>query len=99
MDWRKQARKALREYPAAKRRNGKEDLPVLIAVERALTMQGVYPNAAERRRMVEMVYFRRTHTMNGAALECHYSRETVQKWNVEILSAVYVGLVREQSAG
>ena len=94
MDWRRQARKALREYPRAKKRAGDGDRVLIEAVERALWMQSIYPNAAERRRMVELVYFRRTHTMDGAAMECHYSRETVQKWNIEILSAVYVGLLR-----
>lgn len=93
MDWRKQARKALREYPKAKKRNGEADQAVISSVEFAMQMQDVYPNANERRLMVELVYFRGTHTMYGAARICHYAKDTVQKWAAEIMSAVYVGLI------
>ena len=92
-DWRREARRALRAYPEAKKRDGPEARKIAEAVERALAMQDVYPNAPERRRMVELVYFRRTHTLQGAATACHYARETIQKWNIELLSAVYVGLL------
>ena len=95
MDWRKQARKALREYPKAKRRSEPDDQAVIAAVEFAMKMQDVYPNAAERRAMVDMVYFKGTHTMQGAALECHYSPDTVKKWAAEIKAAVYVGLIHQ----
>lgn len=99
MDWRRQARKALREYPKAKKRNGEMDQAVIAAVEATLKMQDEYYNAAARRKMVDLVYFRATHTMQGAAVECGYSIETVKKWNLEIMTAVYVGLLHEKGPG
>lgn len=65
---------------------------IITAVSFALEMQSRYHNAAERRKFVELVYFRGTHTMHGAALECKYSVDTIWRWNTEILTAVYVGL-------
>lgn len=65
---------------------------VISAVEFAMQMQAQYYNADARQKMVTLVYFRRTHTMQGAAMECGYSVETVWKWNTELLAAVYVGL-------
>ncbi len=90
MDWRREARKALREYPKSKRRGEST-----AAVDRALEMQKGYYNADARLRMVDMVYFRQTHTLQGAAVSVEYSIETVKKWNLEIMTAVYVALQYE----
>lgn len=65
---------------------------IISAVEFALRMQNYYPNGDERMKMIEMVYFKKTHTLAGAAEVCHYSVDAVFRWNVEILTAVYVGL-------
>ena len=92
MDWRKQARRALREYPRAKRRNGEGDQAVIEAVEFAMKMQSEYYNAQERMRFIRLVYFVKTHTLQGAAMECNYSLRAVNGWNTEILTAVYVAL-------
>ena len=99
MDWRRQARKALREYPRAKKRNSEADQAVIAAVEAAMQMQSAYYNGQERMRMIRLVYFKQTHTLAGAAVECGYSIETVKKWNLEIMTAVYVGLLHEKGPG
>lgn len=65
---------------------------VINAVEFAMRMQSAYPNGEERMRMIRLVYFQRTHTLDGAALECHYSDRAIKRWNAEILTAVYVAL-------
>lgn len=65
---------------------------IVSAVEFMLAMQRRYPNGAERVRMVELVYFRHTHTIDGAADVVHYSADALWRWNTEILTAVYVGL-------
>jgi len=65
---------------------------IISAVEFAIHMQSYYPNGNERLKMMEMVYFKRTHTLAGAAEVCHYSIDTVFRWNVEILTAVFVAL-------
>ena len=95
MSRREAALKALREYPKAKKRNSPEDQAIIRAVEEALADQKDNDNGAERLRMVELFYFQQTHTMQGAAMECHYSRETIQQWKREILSAVNMALKYE----
>ena len=124
-DWRRQARRALREYPKLKRKQGEHEQKItpsyegvavqhsasrttedaalrspltdaeeniIIAVEFAMQMQRSYSNGAERIRMMELVYFKRTHTIYGAAEIVHYSPDALWRWNTEILTAVYVGL-------
>ena len=94
--WKVEAKRALRQYPKAKARG---DTRIMWAVETALEMQREYYNAAARLRMVDLVHFRRTHTLEGAAVETGYSPETVKRWNTEILSAVYVGLLKTRAEG
>ena len=65
---------------------------VISAVEFMLNMQRRYQNSAERLRMIELVYFKHTHTIDGAADIVHYSPDALWRWNGEILTAVYVGL-------
>lgn len=65
---------------------------IISAVEFAMRMQHYYPNGDERLKMMELVYFKKTHTLAGAAEVCHYSVDAVFRWNVELLTAVYVGL-------
>ena len=65
---------------------------IISAVEFMMRMQQAYPNAEERFRMIRLVYFKRTHTLVGAADQCHYSERAVKGWNNEILTAVYAAL-------
>lgn len=64
------------------------------AVERALRMLRTLRTADKRRRLVELVYFRRTHTILGAGVALEVSEETAQQWAREFLWAVYAGLCR-----
>ena len=68
---------------------------IISAVEFMLNMQRRYANSAERLRMVELVYFKHTHTIDGAADVVHYSPDALWRWNGEILTAVYVGLKKK----
>lgn len=95
-DWKPEAKKALRAYPKAKARG---DRAIVAAVERALKQQKRYYNADARLKMIELVYFKRTHTLYGAAVQVEYSIETLKKWNLELLSAVYVALQYEYEKG
>ncbi len=72
---------ALRQLPPP-------DQTELDAVEHALRMMGLFRSGAKRRRMVELVYWRRTHTLYGAALEVGVSEETAKRWNAEFLLCV-----------
>jgi len=68
---------------------------IIRAVEFALTMQSKYYNADARKRMIRLVYWARTHTMQGAAMEVGYNINTVKSWNHEILTAIYVAIKKE----
>ena len=68
---------------------------IISAVEFMLSMQRRYANSKERLRMVELVYFKHTHTIDGAADVVHYSPDALWRWNGEILTAVYVGLKKK----
>lgn len=65
---------------------------IISAVEFMLQMQRRYYNADARLRMLKLVYWSRTHTMQGAAMEVGYNINTVKSWNTEMLTAVYVAL-------
>lgn len=68
---------------------------IISAVEFMLQMQRRYYNADARLRMVKLVYWSRTHTMQGAAMEVGYNINTVKAWNTEMLTAVYVALRKD----
>lgn len=46
--------------------------------------------------MVELVYFRRSHTITGAAMEVSYSPEAVSRWNAELIHAAGAALKAEK---
>ena len=68
---------------------------IISAVEFMLQMQRRYYNADARLRMLKLVYWSRTHTMQGAAMEVGYNINTVKAWNTEMLTAVYVAIRKE----
>lgn len=65
---------------------------IVSTVEFALQMQQRCYNANERMKMVQMVYFNHTHTLDGAAQVVGYNINTVKGWNNELLSSVFTGL-------
>ena len=68
---------------------------IVSAVEFMLAMQSRYYNAEARLRMLKLVYWQQTHTMQGAAKEVGYNINTVKAWNTEMLTAVYVATRKE----
>ena len=58
------------------------------AVEHALRMMSLFRTAAKRRQLVELVYWRRTHTVYGAGVEIGVSEETAKRWNGDFLLCV-----------
>lgn len=62
---------------------------IVCAVDNALDTLGHNYNADARLRVVQMVYFRRTHTLYGAAMEVGYGINTVKLWNRELMMSVY----------
>lgn len=69
---------ALRELPEINRRE-------LEAVRQAIEETRTLPNGEERLEMVRLVFWKRTHTLEGAAIKCHMSYVTARRWHGEFI--------------
>lgn len=81
-------RAAIRELPEAKQR---EYRAVQIAVD--VTMR--YQMGKERMKLIDLVFWKRSHTLRGAAYTCFISYRTAAQWHGEFirLVAYYYGLL------
>lgn len=62
----------------------------LDAVQKAIGTTARYSNGDLRLRVIDLLYWRRTHTMEGAACSVHVSVRTAQAWHgafVELVDA------------
>ena len=79
---------AVRELPSTKQREYE-------AVRRAVETTGRYRNGADRLKVIKLVLWDRSHTLEGAAMvvPCHY--KTAQGWHNEFIRMVadYYGLM------
>lgn len=82
---------ALRELPLTAQREYE-------AVKCAADTTSRLIDGAERLRLVDLVFWRRTHTLAGAAMQCHVSYRTAQRWHGEFirLVAFLYGLMDEE---
>ena len=69
---------ALRELPEINRRE-------LEAVQQAIEETRTLPNGKERLEMVRLVFWKKTHTLEGAAMKCHVSYVTARRWHGEFI--------------
>lgn len=60
-------------------------------IENVLTDTAKLPNGDERVKVIELVYLKKTDTIEGAALKVYASRRTVQRW----LSSFIYALAKE----
>ena len=58
------------------------------AVEAALAELEMRRDGADMRRLIEMVYWNRTHTIAGAAMDIHVSEITALRWNRDLIYTV-----------
>lgn len=65
---------ALRELPLCKQRE-------LDAVRHALAITRNMPCGQARLRMIDLVYWQRSHTLDGAAYTIHVHPQTAKNWN------------------
>lgn len=72
---------ALKELSPKKQRE-------LDAVKRAIATTGRYRNAEDRLKVIELVYWRKSHTLQGAAQFCNYSYAAAKEWNAEFIGLV-----------
>ncbi|MDO4669740.1 MAG: hypothetical protein Q4A63_07965 [Butyricicoccus pullicaecorum] len=45
-------------------------------------------HAADKRKIIELVYFRQSHTLAGAAMQIPVGERTAQKWNAQIIETL-----------
>lgn len=67
----------------------------LESVQKALDITAQLPNGTERLKMIELVFWKRTHNLDGAALQLHYSWRTVAGWHRDFIrqTAKFFGLL------
>ena len=73
---------ALRQLPP-------EDQRRLDAVAQALAISEHLTSGLSRVKLIELVYFRRSHTVEGAALQIPCSVQTAKIWNSDFLLLVW----------
>lgn len=79
---------AIRELPTTKQREYE-------AVRRAVETTGRYRNGADRLKVIKLVLWDRSHTLDGAAMMVPCSIATAKRWHREfiIMAASYYGLM------
>ena len=72
---------ALRELPEINRRE-------MEAVRKAIEETRRLDTGEERLRMIRLVFWDRTHTLEGAAMTCHVSYVTARRWHGKFIRCV-----------
>ena len=72
---------AMKELPPGSQRE-------LDAVRKAISTTDRYRNSRDRLKVIDLVYWKQTHDLHGAAMRCHYSYESVQEWNAAFIELV-----------
>lgn len=72
---------ALRELPACKQRE-------LNAVRSAIMTTKNLPSGEDRLKMIDLVYWKQTHTLDGAAYKIHVHPQTAKNWNGDFIRTV-----------
>ena len=79
----------IRNYPALE---GKcchgNDQNERMAVQRAIEQTAQMENGLERMKVIDLVFFSRTHTLEGAAMMVPCSYDTAQKYPAQFIKAV-----------
>lgn len=79
----------IRQYPA---REGKyiqgKALDERMAVQRAIDQTMKMDNGQDRLRVVDLVFFKQTHTLEGAALMVPCGYETAKRWIQQFIKLV-----------
>ena len=73
---------AMRQLP----RNEQRDLDAVRATLETINRQ--YKNADLRISLIDIVYWRRTHTVDGAAMRLHISSSTAHLWDRDLIKLV-----------
>lgn len=91
--WRGYVQAIVREYPeleerAEELRKNSVAFREYNAVQRAIRETEQFPDGALRLRLLDMVFWRQSHNMQGAANVCYVSQSTAYRWRERFLYAV-----------
>ena len=81
-DWWSYVKAMIRRYPHAVTQRER------CAVEKAITETRGLSAGAERMALVGMIFWRRSHTLSGAADACHVSERTARRWHTAFIRLV-----------
>ena len=70
----------VRRYPGIKNEKGIQAGIFWKAIEQALEDTAKLSDGELRLKAIQLIYFDKTDTIDGAALKVHASRRTVQRW-------------------
>lgn len=88
-DWWGYIKAVIRRYPALK---GREVSGIALrekeTVEAAIAATERMQNGRERLEVVDMVFWKQTHTLSGAALMVPCSERTARRWHTEFIKEV-----------
>lgn len=80
-DPRKAESAALRELPSPYQKE-------MESVECAIRHTKVFKDGEERIKLIDLIYWRRTHTLSGAALKCNVDYSTGKRWHRDFIRCV-----------
>ncbi len=78
----------IRRYPDLENEKGIQPAIWRNAIKNALETTAQTTDGEHKLKVIEMINFRKTHTIDGAALEVGVSRRTAQRWNSEFVNTV-----------
>lgn len=85
-------REVLRDYPKIceklPEKRSKNEQRRFETVNALLETVDQMPDARSKRKIIEIVYFKKSHTLQGAALQISVGERTAQRWNAQIMDAV-----------
>ncbi len=82
-------REVLRDYPKIRakpmEKRTRNEQRRFESVERMLEQVDQLQGAMEKRQLIDLVYFKQSHTLCGAAVKLYISERTSVRWNREIM--------------
>lgn len=90
-DWWEYTKRIIRSYPALERKRKAEDTLTekeqrrYDAVRSAIGETERMLTGTQRLALVDLVYWKRSHTLFGAAMRIPISERTAQKWNAQFI--------------
>ena len=86
--WYVVAQTMLRRYPGIKNEKGFQAVIFTQAIEKVIEDTAKLPDGELRLKAIQLIYFDKTDTIDGASLKVHASRRTVQRWCSAFINSV-----------